>query len=323
MSIIAATALILISAILSVSFPLATYTFTLASFGLSHVLTELHYVDNRFRQRLENSLRFSISQLLLLIICFRSLQVFGLIPNWVSIPLELSCVIGLVIIVIPVLVKKDWRLGILGTVLCASIIVGLCWSATLTLLLFAILHNLTPIGFIAEKLRGKQRNVALLACGVVFILVPLVILSGLPTQFLSSIGFINLNASFFPVGELEFNLGVYVPPQLQNQAIAIPAFSAAVFLQSMHYVVVIGVLPKWENGYQSRIANSFFTWLVVFLSTLLFVSFTISFINSRAVYGIIAAVHAWVEIPILLLALVIPENSTMNTESLSKEQLIN
>jgi hypothetical protein len=91
----------------------------------------------------------------------------------------------------------------------------------------------------------------------------------------------------------------------------------------MHYVVVIGVLPKWKNGYQSRIANSFFTWLVVFFSTLLFVSFTISFINSRALYGIIAAVHAWVEIPILLLALVIPENSTMNTESLSKEQLIN
>ncbi|AFZ24790.1 hypothetical protein Cylst_2584 [Cylindrospermum stagnale PCC 7417] len=44
----AAIVLVLISAILSVAFPLATYTFTLATFGLTHILTELHYVDNRF-----------------------------------------------------------------------------------------------------------------------------------------------------------------------------------------------------------------------------------------------------------------------------------
>ncbi|MBD2364547.1 hypothetical protein H6G36_25795 [Anabaena minutissima FACHB-250] len=318
-----ATVLVLISAILSVAFPLATYTFTLATFGLTHVLTELHYVNNRFSQRLGNDLRLRISQLLLLIICFRSLQVFGLVSTWVSIPLELSCVIGLVALVIPVLVKKDWRLGILGIALCVILAVGIFWSATLTLLLLAVLHNITPVGFIAEKLRGRQRNYALLACSIVFILVPLVIISGLLDQFLSSIGLVDLKASLFPAGGLEFHLGVFIPPQLQNQAIAIHAFSAAVFLQSMHYAVVIGVLPKWDNPHQYKITNSFFPWLVVFSSTLLFVGFTVSFINARAVYGIIAAVHAWVEIPILLLALAIPENSKMNCEIISSQQFIN
>ncbi|BAZ02716.1 hypothetical protein NIES37_67290 [Tolypothrix tenuis PCC 7101] len=320
MSIFAAIILFLVSAISAVACPLATYTFTLATFGLTHVLTELHYVNHRFHQRLGNSLRLRISQLLLLVICFRILQVFGLIPTWLSISLELSCVVGLVSLVIPILAKKDWRLGVLGTILCVILAVGIFWSATLTLLLFAILHNITPVGFIAEKLRGWQRNRALFACAVVFFLVPLVILSGIPYKFLSSMGLVTLEASLFPVGGLEFHLGAFVPKQLHNQVIAIHAFSAAVFLQSMHYAVVIGVLPKWDNANQCRTSNRFLTyyekkhfrWFVTFLSALLFVGFTISFINTRAVYGIVAAVHAWVEIPILLLALAIPEESKVN-----------
>ncbi|AKG21591.1 hypothetical protein [Calothrix sp. 336/3] len=321
MSIFVAVNIIIISAIFAVACPLATYTFTLATFGLTHVLTELHYVNNRFHQRLGNSLRLRISQLLLLVICFRSLQVFGLIPNWISIALELSCVVGLVALVIPILAKKNWRLGVFATLLCIILAVGIFWSATLTLLLFAILHNITPVGFIAEKLRGWQRNRALFACTVVFFLIPLVILSGIPYDFLSSMGLVTLEASLFPTGGLEFHLGAFVPKQLHNPVIAIHAFSAGVFLQSMHYAVVIGVLPKWENTNQFRTNNDFlknydkkqFRWFVTFLSALFFVGFTISFTNTRAVYGIVAAVHAWVEIPILLLALAIPEESKVNS----------
>lgn len=323
MSIIVAIALVLISAILSVAFPLATYTLTLATFGLTHVLTELHYVNNRFRQRLNNHLQIQISQLLFLIICVRSLQIFDIIPSWVGILLELGFVVGLVVIVIPILAKKDWRLGILGMTLSAILTMGIFWSASLTLLLFTVLHNITPVGFIAEKLRGKQRNYALLACAVVFIFIPLVIVSGIPNQVLSSIGGVALEAALFPVGGLDLHLGAFVPAQLRDQAIAIPAFSAAVFLQSMHYAVVIGILPKWESPEQSRKSKSLFFWIVAFLSSLLFVAFTISFIKTRAVYAIVSAVHAWVEIPILLLALAIPENYLRSDESGSSQQVIN
>jgi hypothetical protein len=330
MPIVAAIALVLISAILSVAFPLATYTFTLATFGLTHVLTELHYVNNRFRQRLDHNLCLQISQLLLIIICLRSSHLFGLMSSWVSIPLELICVVGLVALVIPVLIKRDWRLGILGSALCGILILGIFWSATLTLLLFTILHNITPVGFIAEKLRGKQRNYALLACVVVFILIPLVIISGVPNQFLSAIGWLNLNASLFSVGELDLHLGVFVPPQLHHQGIsrttynyAIAAFSAAVFLQSMHYAVVIGILPKWENTHKTRLTKNLFPWIVLFLSTLLFLYFSKSFLNARSLYGIISAVHAWVEIPILLLALAIPEETKITSQSISSQQFIN
>ncbi|AUT01332.1 hypothetical protein CLI64_13500 [Nostoc sp. CENA543] len=323
MSIFAAVALVLTSAILSVAFPLATYTFTLAAFGLTHVLTELHYVDNRFRQRLGNNLCWRMSQLLILIIGLRSLQVLSLIPTWLSITLELSCVVGLVILVIPVLAKKDWRLGIFGTMLCLTLTVGIFSSATLTLLIFAILHNITPVGFIAEKLRGKPRNNALFSCVVVFLLIPLLIISGIPNQVLSYLGLVGLEASLFPVGGLENHLGIFVPPQLQDEAIAISLFSAAVFLQTMHYAVVIGVLPKWEKHHKSQNEHYVFPWLVGFLSVILFVSFTREFIHTRAVYGIIAAVHAWVEIPILLLALAIPENSQISFQGISSQKLSN
>ena len=57
---IVATLLILTAAFLSVAFPLATYTLTLASFGLAHVFTELRYVNSRFNQRLNIDLRKKI-----------------------------------------------------------------------------------------------------------------------------------------------------------------------------------------------------------------------------------------------------------------------
>jgi len=316
-SIIAIVALVLISAILSVAFPLATYTFTLATFGLTHVLTEIHYVDNRFHKRLDHTLRLRILQLLLLIISFRIFQVLGFIPVWVSVPSELTCVVGLVALVVPVLGKKDWRLATLATAICLIITAGIYWASALTLLVFAILHNITPIGFIAEKLRGSEKYHALLACIVVFAVIPLVILSGLPYNFLSSMGLVYLDASLFSVGGLESALGAFVPPQLQDQAIAIHAFSAAVFLQSMHYTVVIGMLPKWEKADQERIINGFSLWykqnqfrgLTTLLSGLLFMGFAVSFINARVVYAIAAAFHAWLEIPILLLALGLSEET--------------
>ncbi len=275
--------LILTSATLSVAFPLATYTFTLATFGLTHVLTELHYVDNRFQQRLGHTLRLRILQLLLLIISFRILQVLGLISVWVSVPLELSCVVGLVALVIPVFGQKDWRLATLAIAICVMLTLGIFWASALTLLLFAILHNITPIGFIAEKLRGREKRHALLVCAVVFAVIPLVIVSGLPYNFLSSLGLVSLDASLFPVGGLESYLGAFVPPQLQDRAIAIHAFSAAIFLQTMHYAVVIGVLPRWENGEQKRRNNGFslwyqphqFRWVIAVLSALLFAGFAI------------------------------------------------
>ena len=151
--------LILTAAFISVALPLATYTLTLASFGLAHVLVELRYVNYRFNQRLDFDLRRKIVFLLILIVNLRILQLIGLINSSISIPLELICVIGLVAVVVPILKAKDWKLGILGILVCTILFTGVVWIPTLMMLLLSILHNITPVGFIAEKLPDFSRDV--------------------------------------------------------------------------------------------------------------------------------------------------------------------
>ncbi|GJD18308.1 hypothetical protein RIVM261_032640 [Rivularia sp. IAM M-261] len=320
--------LVLASAILSVAFPLATYTFTLAVFGFAHVATELRYINNRFNRRLNSDLHFQIIQLLLIIFLLRVLQVCGIVSSLICILLELSCVIGLIILVIPTLINKNWLFGTCGIILCIALMIGVYMAPTLTLLLFAVLHNITPVGFIAEKLRGIERNRAIIACFIVFFLIPLIIVSGLPYKLFSSINFISLEASLIQAGGLENNLAAYIPKQMHNQKIAIDAFSAAVFLQCMHYAVVIGILNKWNNHSQLIKANNpqkhqkLFSLLTILISTLLFFGFVNSFAKTRAIYGIVAAIHAWIEIPILLLSLVPNHFQEKNIKPATNEAIL-
>lgn len=308
--IITAILLILTAAFVSVAFPLATYTLTLASFGLAHVLTELRYVDSRFNKRLNINLRKKIVVILLAIVNIRIIQIFGMLDSRIGVPLELICVIGLVMLVIPILKAKDWKLATLGILVCTILFAGVFWIPTLMMVLLAVLHNITPIGFIAERLRGRERKFALIACFIVFALIPLIIISGYPYNFLSSLNLVAPEADILQAGNLQFHLGAFVPQELHENAIAQNAFSAAVFLQCMHYAVVLGVLPNWEKNKN----NNFLVWnrqkifetVVIFLSTLIFIYFAQSFTDARKLYSIAAAIHAWVEFPILLLALAIP-----------------
>lgn len=311
-SVIVAILLILTAAFLSVAFPLATYTLTLASFGLPHVFTELRYVESRFNQRLKIDLRRRIIIILLFIVNLRILNIFGVIHYLISVPLELSCVIALVIPVIPILNQKDWKLGILGILICIILATGVFWIPTLIIVLLAVLHNLTPVGFIAEKLRGRERKFALITCLIVFLLIPSIIISGYPYNFLSSLNLVAPSFDILQAGNLQLHFATFIPQQLHNQPIAQHTFSAAVFLQSMHYAVVLSLLPNWERKLETNklilLGNhkNLFKITAIFFSTWIFIYFTQSFTEARQIYSIAAAIHAWVEFPILLIALAIP-----------------
>ena len=66
---------------LTVWAPLATYTVTLAVFGLPHVLSELRYVDRRFGRRLDRRFLLPILLLLPMIVAVRASWVLHLIPT--------------------------------------------------------------------------------------------------------------------------------------------------------------------------------------------------------------------------------------------------
>lgn len=285
--------------------PLATYALTLACLGLPHVLAELRYVDGRFGGRLDA--RWWRGTLLLLggVVVLRALAFAGVWTGptrWIA---ELLLVAALVAWALPVLRRQGaaWAVtgvGALGALLTAT------WIAPLmTLVALAFLHNLTPVAFLAERLAGPRRRRALAWCGLLFGLVPVaLVVTGLPHRALA--WGLPGSASLLHVGTLEAHQGVFVPAFLTGP-LAVDLFATAAWLQCMHYAVVLGVFPRLGAGDapRSRLGVPWprrmgpLLWIAGGASAVFFV---LAFRDARAFYGIAAAVHAWVEWPLLLAA---------------------
>jgi len=172
-----------------------------------------------------------------------------------------------------------------------------------------VLHNLTPVGFVADALAGGPRRRALVIAAIVFAVVPLVIASGLPFAALHRLGLAAPELTVLPVGPLEPHMRAYLPDELLGASWALHAFSACVFLQCAHYLAVIDVLPRMlQSPPTTR-----FAWIVGALALAALALFIVDFADARRSYGVIAAVHAWVEIPLLLLATALPRRPITTT----------
>lgn len=297
--------LVAISFLMSVSFPLLTYSLTLALFGLTHVAQELHFVDQRFASRIKGS-NFLLALIILMpaIVAIRSAMVFGLLEPRLAYNIELILVVFLSLSSL-----LYARHSLIIVILVCTLALGFLFSPISTILILAVLHNLTPIGFIVEVVSKKQKKLALLFCLGVFIFTPLLILSGLPAQFIEPILGIHDQYTLFPTGALERHLGVFLPQVFHQKPWAHHAFSAITFAQCMHYVAVIWIMPKLLKKTsplnQSIISwpKQGYFWNLIVVSTLVLVFFYCQdFFWARSIYGIAAAMHAYVEIPILLIA---------------------
>ena len=308
---------VMLTATAAVAWPLLIYTSTLAIFGLAHVLSELRYVDSRFSPRLGWQLRIGLIGMLLAVVLVRVLFIMKMIDPGPRYVIELSLVAGLGAIVLPVLFRHGIIKGLIGTVVVMALGAGAVFAPLHTLLLLAVLHNLTPVGFLAERLRGAVRRGAMMLCLIVFVMIPMLIASGWPLAWLSFLGLHDPQLYVFAsAGTLEHNLTAYLPRSIidMDGDMAVSFFAAAVFLQCMHYFVVIHILPRLDSDGewitpQNTVrwpSRTFFTMLMVAVGSVLLLMFFQSFSDARSVYSLIAAVHAWVEIPLLLLAMALP-----------------
>ncbi len=288
--------------------PLLVYTVSLAALGLPHVVAELRYVDIRFRARLTRPLLGGLAGLLAVLVVARLAGLCGL-PGVERAPIELLVLVGLCAITLPTLAASGpapLALGVL--VLCLT---GLgCLSAPVaTLVVLAVLHNLTPVGFLAENLRGTARRRALTACAIAFGVIPTALLLGFPQSLLAGLGWTGSPLALIGAGDLPQHIGSFVPGPWLDAPFASNLFVAAVYLQVLHYAVVIHVLPKLlapEDAAQATgrwPTGRAFPRLLAAIGAITLVGFAISFGDARRAYGVFAAVHAWVEIPLLLLAL--------------------
>ena len=287
----------------AVALPLATYTTVLALFGFAHVASELRYVDHRFGARLGGGLAGTLAALLAVAVLLRLAGLRG----WLDPPLAVGLEVALGAVLLGVTVGRlrcrRWIAGVAAMVL----VIGALLAPFETLLCLAIAHNLTPIGFLAEALRGAERRWALAMAVVAFIALPLLIATGMPFGWFAALGLVAPEASLFQAGDLTHNLGAYVPAAALYSDWALHAFAASVFAQCMHYIVVIGVLPRmidmtsrprlaWPDGVR-------FGRCLAIGGGALALGFVLDYGLQRQVYALAALVHAWLELPVFALAL--------------------
>jgi hypothetical protein len=286
--------------------PLAAYVFMIALFGLPHVLCELRFCDERFSGRAPRSALVLVGALLVVIAAARITQGAGLLPTSVAVPVEL--VLGVGLAAAGVSFMQERRL--LGLAAGLSLAFGAALAPITTFLTFAWLHNLTPLAFVAEILPRGERRQALLLLSIPFFLLPGIVATGVLQGALHEALGYSGEAAPSAFGAGRYPLTAFLLPTL-SFADALPLFSAAVAAQAMHYLAVIAVLPRLLARYGRGGSSSLapwpswprFYWAIGALALLVFVFHAADYPNARALYGVAAAIHSWVELPIFLIAL--------------------
>ncbi len=289
----------------AVSAPLLTYATTLALFGPAHVLSELRYVERQFAGLFLGTVGAALLSLLGGVALIRGLRVAGILYGPAGIQLELGVVAALALTVLAL-----GRRRLIAAGLCAGLVLGggLVVDPYLTILLLACLHNWTPVGFLRAAPGGGPWSRTRL--GLLFVVAPLVIATGLPRQLLALAGAAWPELDWLTGGELRQQYAAYLPPWVHERPWAQDLFSALVFCQCLHYLVVLTVLPRLDAPRVAEAPRLLTRWAEPDFNRLLFLSggatfvlFFLNFSEARNIYSIPAAVHAWVELPVLLVAL--------------------
>lgn len=286
--------------------PLATFVILLGVFGLAHVLTELRYVDDRFARRLPRLTWHAVIAGVAAIAAVRVASMTGLAPVNLAIAVEVGIGAGLAALAAS-LVPRHKMLIAAGVLAFTALVI---WSPFHALILIALLHNLTPLGFIAEALPAARRRTAVLALLVPFIVLPVLIATGLPREVLGLAGIVP--SLWFPpeAGSLERQLAAFLPPEWWSGETALDLFAGAVFAQMMHYTAVILVLPRLAHVAEGGPPAPALPWPrgVTFWAGLsltclgLMALYAVDYELARGLYGVSAAIHAWLEVPLLALA---------------------
>ena len=309
-------ALAVLTTVATVAFPLLIYSVTLASCGLAHVASELRYVDRRFGARIA-PVRIAVMAVLLIgAATARACGVFGIVDQTSAVMAELSLVVALA------LTAADGSGGrrALAVVVATSLGVATLLAPYDTTVVLAVLHNLTPLAFLWE-LTPRQSRLRVMAVAVaVFVALPLLVVTGLPRELLAAVDVPTPALDPLRAGPLAAHIYVYAPAPLLGYFSGIDLFSASVIAQCAHYAAVIVILPALLQRHDP-LAKGLVPWprgivfaaIATLASAIALGKFAGDFVGARALYGIAASVHAWIEIPLIVIALRAPY--TRNTSA--------
>jgi hypothetical protein len=291
--------------------PLAAYTTALAFFGLPHVLSELRYVDRRFGRRLSLSHLAPIAALLAVIVAARACVVFGAAPAEIGAPVELCAGAMLALVCARgASTRASWTRKAVALSVAGAIGVATMIAPFTTSVAVAILHNFTPLGFLWQIAPRPARPRVMAAAGFGLLLLPLLAAAGGAHLSLNAFGASPSALDPLAAGPLVDHLGVYVPRPFLDGPCAEDFFTASVIAQGAHYLCVIVILPLLlgrldpdAGGLVAWPRGILFALFCAAVAGLALGPFFADFARARAYYGLFAAAHAWIEVPVLILAL--------------------
>lgn len=285
--------------------PLAAYVLLIAAFGIPHVISEMRYCDERFSGRSSRAALAIIGVILLALCANRLAFTYGVMPGNPGGMIEL--LLGAMLAVAAAAFMRRYRL--VGLLAAAAVTFGAIYYPYTTFLIWAWLHNLTPLAFVAEALEGRARRRALVLLAIPFFLVPaFVALGGLQMLAGALFGHSGLDGgSAFGAGLKP--LSAFIPFGVRPDT-ALPFFQAAVMAQVMHYVAVIVLMPRLlarGAAQPGRLAPwprwPVFYGLMALAGAASVAFYWTDFDQARSAYAVAATLHSWIELPIFLLAL--------------------
>jgi len=303
-----AVALAALAFVAAAAAPVWTYALSLALFGLPHVACELRYLDERFGARVDRATWRRLAGALLAIAGLRALAVLGVGDFALRAAVELLLGGALVATLAPRLAIAGALPRALALATLALALAGAALAPAVALVAFAFLHNLTPLGLLAERLRGSARAPLLALATLGFVVVPVLLIVSGRAAIVAALGLPLHDGGPRTLGDLATAAPSFVPGPWLDAPWAGDLFAAAAFLQCLHYLVVIGWLPRLGAGDAPAAPKlrwptpRAFAGLVLASTALLAVGYFADFLDARAAYGVVASVHAWIEVPILLLA---------------------
>jgi len=300
---------VVFAVIVAAGWPLLAYSTSLALFGLAHVVVELRYVDARFGRRFPLGLWVAAAAPLSIIVALRAARGAGALDGvdgrWLAaaqVPLELGLVAAMVAGG-AICSRAGGRPIVVGGAFAAALVAAIVVAPLEGLLTMSLLHNLTPVGFIVERAAPGTRARAAAGALLVFLGAPAMVASGI----LGTVIDVDVARAFSSAGLLSEHLGVYLWPAWRDGDLAVRLFGAAVCAQLLHYGAVIVWLPRALLSTE-RPTLPWPPWptlvgALVVIGASLAVHFAIDFSEARTLYALPAAVHAWIELPILAVAL--------------------
>lgn len=288
---------VVLTAAAAVIYPIAIYALTLAVFGWPHVATEWRYVCARFGARLTRPLILTWGIALLILVIGRAAMAGHLRLPWPNAAVEVSLLAVMSAATLPLAAGRDFRRGLTAVLLTVAFASAFLISPAIALGILAFLHNLTPLGFLAERFTGRERRRVLGLASIVFIAAPIGVFFLARDRFDADLGAPLISRWFGGFGVPEAHFASFMPARLIDRPIALGIFAAAAYLQCAHYAVVLHVLPRLlpeADRPRSRRTDFLIGAVAVFL-TLYFMR---DFAAARALYAVAAGVHAWIEWPL-------------------------